>query len=360
MPILALQPGSTVFVTGVNGLIGSHVADQLLARGYNVVGAVRDAKKNEWLAEYFAGKHHDAKFSLVTVLDITVEGCYDDLVKGCDAVMHVATVMPGPDPKTLIPSAITGSVNALTAAVKEPRIKRVVLTSSSVAAVWPNQEVKITIDQGTFNETAIKSFWDDSDKIDPMMKIFLAYTAIKTETEKACWEFVKKSNPGFVFNTVCPNVNFGEVLLPEKQGCPSTVHWAKTAYTGGPEFDISKKIIPPQWYIDTVDCALLHVGALIYDEVRNERLFGFARRFNWKDLVSIYKKIYPDKTFPEAPEGEDLTEVPNQRAEEVLSWVKGSGWKSLEDSVREMMPAIVGGTEGAGEARIRSELGMEK
>lgn len=82
MPTLAIHPGSTIFVTGVNGLIGSHIADQLLARGYHVRGAVREVEKCAWLTEYFAGKHKDAKFELVSVPDMTVEGCYDEAVKG--------------------------------------------------------------------------------------------------------------------------------------------------------------------------------------------------------------------------------------------------------------------------------------
>ena len=82
MPTLALDTGATVFVTGVNGLIGSHVADQLLKRGYNVRGAVRDAEKHKYLTEYFCGKHKFAEFELVGVPDMTVEGCYDDVVEG--------------------------------------------------------------------------------------------------------------------------------------------------------------------------------------------------------------------------------------------------------------------------------------
>lgn len=82
MPTLVIKPGATIFVTGVNGLIGSHIADQLLARGYNVRGAVRDVEKTNWLSEFFANKHKGAKFDLVSVPDMTVEGCYDDAVKG--------------------------------------------------------------------------------------------------------------------------------------------------------------------------------------------------------------------------------------------------------------------------------------
>ena len=44
---LALKPSSLVVVAGVNGFIGSHIADQPLARGYHVRSTVRDVAKAE-------------------------------------------------------------------------------------------------------------------------------------------------------------------------------------------------------------------------------------------------------------------------------------------------------------------------
>jgi nucleoside-diphosphate-sugar epimerase len=82
MPTVVLKPGTTIFVTGVNGLIGSHVADQLLTRGYNVRGAVRNVDKTKWLKEYFDEKFDAGQFNVVEVPDMTVEGCYDSLLEG--------------------------------------------------------------------------------------------------------------------------------------------------------------------------------------------------------------------------------------------------------------------------------------
>jgi NADP-dependent 3-hydroxy acid dehydrogenase YdfG len=93
MPSVAIHPGATIFVTGVNGLVGSHVADQLLKKGYNVRGAVRDVEKCKWLSEYFEGQYKNAKFELVAVPDMTVEGCYDEVVKGMP--YFLAKIIPG-------------------------------------------------------------------------------------------------------------------------------------------------------------------------------------------------------------------------------------------------------------------------
>jgi nucleoside-diphosphate-sugar epimerase len=93
MPTVVIKPGATVFVTGANGLIGSHIVDQLLMLGYNVRGAVRDVVKAQWLKEYFDRKYGDAKFEMVEVPDITVEGCYDNLLQGKAAFDYSTSAM---------------------------------------------------------------------------------------------------------------------------------------------------------------------------------------------------------------------------------------------------------------------------
>lgn len=92
MPTVVLEPGLLVLVTGVNGLIGSHVADQLLKRGYRVRGVVRDVGKNKWVAEYFEEKYPDVGFELVAVPDMTVAGCYDGVVDGEFALCYFALI----------------------------------------------------------------------------------------------------------------------------------------------------------------------------------------------------------------------------------------------------------------------------
>lgn len=80
---------------------------------------------------------------------------------------------------------------------------------------------------------------------------------------------------------------------------------------------------------------MLHVAALIYEDVESERLFGYAERYNFNDLLAIYRKNYPDKKFKDDIEGlgRDMVVPPTARAEEVLKWIKGRGWDSLEESV---------------------------
>ena len=81
-PKPAIPQGSVVLVTGVNGLVGSHVADKLLLHGYNVRGTVRNVQKTSWMIDYFGERYGKGKFELVEVPDITKEDAFDQAVKG--------------------------------------------------------------------------------------------------------------------------------------------------------------------------------------------------------------------------------------------------------------------------------------
>lgn len=78
----AIPRGSTVLVTGVNSYMGSHVADQLLLAGYKVRGTARDATKANRMQELFDKKYGTGKFEGVVVQDMSVEGAYDEAIKG--------------------------------------------------------------------------------------------------------------------------------------------------------------------------------------------------------------------------------------------------------------------------------------
>lgn len=73
---------SWVLVTGVNGYVASHTADQLLQQGYRVRGTVRDPSKSRWIEHLFHEKYGADRFELVRVDDMTAPGAFDQAVKG--------------------------------------------------------------------------------------------------------------------------------------------------------------------------------------------------------------------------------------------------------------------------------------
>ncbi|KAH7400849.1 hypothetical protein DE146DRAFT_693473 [Phaeosphaeria sp. MPI-PUGE-AT-0046c] len=333
MPTVVIKPGATIFVTGVNGLIGSNVVDQLLARGYNVRGAVRDVEKVKWLKEYFDGKYNDVCLELVEVPDMTADGCYDHLLENIDGFIHLAApVGTINDLDLALETGRRAGISALEACAKTPSIKSFVNTSSSVAASFalPQLEQELHIDDKTYNDHTVSV----ARAAEGPRNNFPIYCAMKTETERAMWQWVQEKKPGFRMNSILPNANFGPVLVPEHQGYPSTIDWARRAWTGE-HLEAYAAGVPPQYFTAVRDAALVHIAALIYEDVKSERLFVYAERFNFNDLLAIYRKNYPDKTFKDDIPGlgRDMVVPPTARAEEVLKWIKGSGWDSLEESI---------------------------
>lgn len=218
-------------MTGVTGYIGSHVADQALASGYKVRGAVRDSAKAQWLQDLFDKKYGPGKFEKFVLKDILDEATVAAAVKGVAGIAHIANDSNlSPDPKPYIPNAINGALNVLKSAAKEPSIKSIVLTSSSMAAAGSNPNVEFDITTDSYNEDAIKLAWDPA--FENPAKAFIVYAAAKAESEKAAWKWVEENKPGFVFNTVLPAANFGPALSPEHQGLPSTGGWPKMVFDG--------------------------------------------------------------------------------------------------------------------------------
>lgn len=135
---------------------------------------------------------------------------------GVSGVAHVASVLTfSPDPNAVIPQTIAGIVNVLKSAAKESSVKRVVYTSSSVAATLPKPNVEFSIDESTWNESAVKAAWVSPPY--PPHHEWVVYASSKTEAERAAWDFVRENKPDFVLNTVLPNAAFGELLDPKNQ-----------------------------------------------------------------------------------------------------------------------------------------------
>ncbi|PNP57244.1 hypothetical protein THARTR1_02774 [Trichoderma harzianum] len=331
----SIPVGSTVVVSGANGNIASHIVDQLIKAGYIVRGTVRDVKKNSWLIDHFSNIYGPEKIELVEVPDMSASGGFDEAVKGASGFIHTATpVMESADPNTAIPVVIQGTLGALQSAAKEPKMKRFILTSSSGACTAPKPGKVFTIDSNTWNEEAVTAAWAPP-PYEGFERLLDVYYASKTQGEKEAWKWVRENNPKFVLNTVLPNANFGPVVDKHHQKYHSTLGWIRALWNG---FDGEEGVRsqPPQYYINIVDDAIVHVAALLYKDVNNERLFTFAYPYNWNDILAALRKLYPSGKFiddiPNLPR--DLSIVTNGRAEDLLKRFAGHGWTNLEETIK--------------------------
>jgi nucleoside-diphosphate-sugar epimerase len=92
MSSTTIPKGSTVLITGVNGYIASHVADQVITAGYRVRGTVRSEAKGELMTEVYEKRHGPGKFESVVVPEMTVGHAFDDAVKGMHSKYPLTSV----------------------------------------------------------------------------------------------------------------------------------------------------------------------------------------------------------------------------------------------------------------------------
>ncbi|KAJ4256247.1 hypothetical protein NW762_009327 [Fusarium torreyae] len=287
----AVSEGSTVLVTGVNGLIGSHVANEFLERGYNVRGTVRNMSKSAWIKDLFVQQYGKDRFSLVPVVDLTSPHAQEEAVKGVAAVIHVASPLGGgTNTEGMITEAVASAVNALKAANRESSVKRFVLTSSSTAAVLPRPDVNgIVVTEDTWNDEAVAASHSTADW-------YTVYAASKTEAERAVWNFY---------------------------------HNDRTRR--------SDLIVNTEYFVDVQDTARLHVAGAILSDVQGERIFAWAEPFNFDSILAVLHRQNPKKSFVENfHSSQDLADVgkPRSRAIELLQALGKSTFTSLEDSIR--------------------------
>ncbi|GFN13651.1 hypothetical protein ABZX51_006847 [Aspergillus tubingensis] len=339
-----LPAGCLVVVTGVNGYVGSHVAEKLLQQGYMVRGTVRNITRCQWLLKLFEEKYGKGKFELAMVEDMARDGAYDQAVKGASGIVHVAAILQaGPDPNLAIPPVLAGIRGILQSAAREESMRRFVLTSSAIAVLEPTL-LKETVTVDMWNDRAVERAWAPPPYLESRSTD--VYAASKVLGEKEMWSWVAREKPHFVANSVIPPVVLGKPLSTKDQGYPSTSAIPVTML----ENDTAAMAafinhFPPYFFVHVEDVARLHVAALIRPEVVNERLFAFAGPFNRNDILAILQKLFPKRELaPKAPGllNNESEIQPAKRAEELLQEIWGTGFRNLDTAVRDTLKDYLG------------------
>ncbi len=207
---LALPKGTIILVTGVSGMIATHIADEALKAGFRVRGTVRSVEKGQGVAELLKSPC----FEFIIVEDMAADGAFDEAMKGVSAVVHTASIHNfSGNLSDVSPPLVRGSTNILEAALANPTVKRAVFTSSTGTAANPRPGVKFHIGRGTWNEAAIDLVRTTPPEKQAEMGFdwkMQVYRVAKVETERAIWSFVEQRKPAFVVNVINPGLNFGK------------------------------------------------------------------------------------------------------------------------------------------------------
>lgn len=270
-----------VLVTGVSGYVGQHCAAELLKNGYAVKGSVRNLSKTDEVTTGIK-KVIDTKGNLeYCELNLLKDEGWEEAMEDCDFVLHVASPFVIAEPKDeneMIKPAVEGTIRALKAA-KKAGIKKVVLTSSTVAMAGDKKKNHLTQASWTNPET---------DKI-------TAYMKSKTLAEKAAWDFYNNQDAEnkMELTVVNPGPIYGPTLTGNLSG--ASMSMIKDIITG------KVPMLPNAHYVmsDVRDIAKIHVEALENSESNGERFIVTSEKpFSFVGVAAILKENGFEKASP--------------------------------------------------------------
>ena len=189
-----------VLVTGATEYLASWIVKQLLDDGLTVHATVRQ-KANIKKYQYLLDIEKSSKGTLkIFEADLLLLNSFKEAMTGCELVIHTAspfkiTGIKDAD-KELVQPALQGTRNILFSANDTESVKRVVLTSSTVAMIGDAIDV-----QKLNNGVATEKSWNKTSSISHQ-----PYPYSKTMAEKEAWRIVDNQkrwdlvviNPGFI------------------------------------------------------------------------------------------------------------------------------------------------------------------
>jgi len=261
-----------VFVSGGSGYIALHCISKLINKGFFVKTSLRSMNRKDEVIKALSKVVDCTDKIEFCELDLTKDEGWDDAIKGCDYVLHVASpLMLGfpKNPDDIILPAVNGLKRCIASAVKN-KVKRFVMTSS-FAAIGSGSKTKTTFDDND---------WTDLDNPD-----LNPYNISKTKAEMALWDYIQSLDEDQKIEvcTINPTVVIG----------PSLSH-----DVGGSNLAISKLLdgsmpFSAQFGIDLVDVqdvADMHIEAMLNKDAAGKRFLLSSKTIWYSDLAKFLRK----------------------------------------------------------------------
>ena len=258
-----------VLVTGGSGYIGLHCISQLLKEGFSVRTSLRSMDRKKEIQEALSGLIKNNESLEFCELDLMHDEGWDDAVRGCSYVLHVASPVYDKnmkDENSFIQPAKQGLLRALKPAIKY-KIKRFVLTSSIAAITQGHEDLEID-----------EKSWSLIDKDT------LPYIKSKTYAEKAMWNYMDEIdekekievcaiNPSFVFGpSLTYDMGASNLLI-------RGLLVGKLPALAKIQFNV----------VNVVDVARAHILALKSDNAAGQRFIVSEKALWLSDIAKILK-----------------------------------------------------------------------
>ena len=258
-----------VLVTGGSGYIGLHCISQLLKEGFSVRTSLRSMDRKKEIQEALSGLIKNNESLEFCELDLMRDEGWDDAVRGCSYVLHVASPVYDKnmkDENSFIQPAKQGLLRALKPAIKY-KIKRFVLTSSIAAITQGHEDIEI-----------------DEKSWSLIEKDTLPYIKSKTYAEKAMWNYMDEIDESEKIEvcTINPSFVFGPSLTYDMGASNLLIRGllvGKLPALAKIQFNV----------VNVVDVARAHILALKSDNAAGQRFIVSEKALWLSDIAKILK-----------------------------------------------------------------------
>ncbi|XP_050216871.1 putative anthocyanidin reductase [Mercurialis annua] len=323
-------------VTGANGYIGSWLVKLLLQRGYMVHATVRHPAKSLHLLSQWSGVDRLRLFKA----DLQEEGSFDEPVKGCHGVFHVAASMEfGSETNSnteyiqsnIIDPAINGTLNLLKSCSKSESVKRVVFTSSISTLTAKDSD-------GNWRDVVDETCQTPIDHVLNTKASGWVYVLSKLVSEEATFKYAKQNNIDLV--SVITTTVAGAFLTST---VPSSIQVLLSPVTGNSEFySILSAVNARMGSIALVhieDICNAHIFLMQHSKAEG-RYICCKNSYLMTELVDHLAEEYPCSNIPRyvrGKEGRIPSEISSKRLREL-----GFTYKhDIKDIVRETISCCI-------------------
>ena len=258
-----------IFVSGISGFIGTHITIEGIKRGYQITGTTRNQQKEDEVKRTIAKVLGEESLNFLKVVhcDLNSPDNWQEAMKGCDAILHVASPFPLGIPKQeddVIMPARNGVKHVMDAALAN-NISRVVQTSSIAAIIYGHEKGNINFDERDFTNLTSGN-------------LVSAYAKSKSLAEQDMWNFAKE-NPTLKITVMNPGFVLGPILNKEiGTSADVIVKMMKGEFPGTPKMGFP--------IIDVRDVAKAHFNAL-ENEISIGQRYAIVNESLWMKEVAL-------------------------------------------------------------------------
>ncbi|XP_074584764.1 dihydroflavonol 4-reductase [Curcuma longa] len=280
--------GGVVVVTGASGYVGSWLVMKLLREGYTVRATVRDPSNERKIRPLLELPGSEERLTIWKA-DLDEEGSFDEVVKGCEGVFHVATPMDfeSKDPENeIIKPTVSGMLSIMRSCKEAGTVRRVVFTSSAGT---------VNVQEHQMPEYDEQS-WSDMEFCRRVKMTGWMYFVSKTLAEKAATEFAQKH--GIHFISIIPTLVVGPFVTTTM---PPSMITALSLITGN---EAHYTILKQVQLVHLDDLCDAHI--FLYEHHAAEgRFICSSHDRTIYELAKMFMDRYPQYIIPHKFEGID-------------------------------------------------------